>query len=278
MKGFTDWYDTKVCCSSHPSDYSCVDVVVTCVRNDLKSFFLCLLPATSSPLRCPLPDDPSPTMPPRGVPSGPRAAGQSSRQSNFRHSARGGIQKRGTTPLRTDRDGDFDMSEAAVGEGRAARSGRGTSIHGAAASQRSGTPEAGSRSRGRPRIGIDAAAVQRAVLREMGADERVTKASTARHSHASNRTQDGLETIRVKGLRQSKAASNRDGGIGDLLAFLERKATHPNEAQVKIKKVCLTSDIAGCQQLRRPGQSSGPLSFHVNPTERRPRYATVASG
>ncbi|KAM4059060.1 leucine rich repeats (2 copies) domain-containing protein [Hirsutella rhossiliensis] len=50
----------------------------------------------------------------------------------------------------------------------------------------------------------------------------------------------GLTFLRVRGLRQSKAAANQDGGLGDLLSFLERKAssftTGGQARQVMIKK------------------------------------------
>ncbi|KAK4059764.1 hypothetical protein Trihar35433_10580 [Trichoderma harzianum] len=36
---------------------------------------------------------------------------------------------------------------------------------------------------------------------------------------------EGLTWLRVRGLKQSKAASNSDGGLSDLLSFLERKAS-----------------------------------------------------
>ena len=48
----------------------------------------------------------------------------------------------------------------------------------------------------------------------------------------------GLQQISVTGWRRSKAASNPDGGVNDLLAFLERKATAPDARAVKITKVC----------------------------------------
>ena len=217
-------------------------------------------------------------MPPKVVSTGPGSARQSTRQASSRQPIRGGIQKRGATPLRTDRDGDLDMTEASSRGGRSARSGQGNSVRGAATSKRQGTPDSGLRPRGRPRPGIDTIAVQRAVLRQMGSDERLARGTRLRPSHATQEGREGLEKLKIQGLRESKAASNRDGGIGDLLAFLERKATHGNEVPVKIVKVCLTSDIAGRQQLHLSGQSSGPLSFHVNPTERRPRYAAVAPG
>lgn len=53
--------------------------------------------------------------------------------------------------------------------------------------------------------------------------------------------QNGSEQIRVVGLKQSKAASNPDGGVKDLLAFLERKANglaSSGNVPVRIRKVC----------------------------------------
>lgn len=74
---------------------------------------------------------------------------------------------------------------------------------------------------------------QQAILRGLGAkqanvlDSRITQGGT---------------TLQVDGLKDSKAASNSDGGLESLLGFLERKAagldSRSNRA-VKIKKVCL---------------------------------------
>lgn len=53
--------------------------------------------------------------------------------------------------------------------------------------------------------------------------------------------QNALEEIMVLGLKRSKAASNPDRGVKDLLAFLERKANGPltsGHALVRIRKVC----------------------------------------
>lgn len=62
-----------------------------------------------------------------------------------------------------------------------------------------------------------------------------------------------LEELMVVGLKQSKAASNRDGGVKDLLAFLERKATGPETPAtdaVRIRKVCGSLRCIGHQSLR----------------------------
>jgi nuclear RNA export factor len=49
-----------------------------------------------------------------------------------------------------------------------------------------------------------------------------------------------LESLQIDGFGSSKAASNPDGGLESLLAFLERKANahDPKAKPVKIKKVC----------------------------------------
>ncbi|TQS32825.1 hypothetical protein Golomagni_06848, partial [Golovinomyces magnicellulatus] len=56
----------------------------------------------------------------------------------------------------------------------------------------------------------------------------------------------GLTYLRVKGLKESKAVANQDGGLKDLINFLERKAssftTGRPKRQVMIKKVCKDID------------------------------------
>ena len=135
---------------------------------------------------------------------------------------------------------------------------------------------------------IDPAAIQRTVLRSMGTRDgssngpKTASQKVRLHDRGTDRElRDGLDKISVHGLKQSKAASNKDGGISDLMAFLERKATTPDELtkSVKIKKVCLTSLIAGRQQpLLAFSRRSGPLSFQANYLKRRPRYDAIASG
>ncbi len=131
--------------------------------------------------------------------------------------------------------------------------------------------------------GLDASAIQKAVLRSMGSTEPLPKNPRSlnkvlRGSGRGNEPRDGLDSIKVSGWQQSKAVSNEDGGIGRLVVFLERKATERSDGPVKIKKVCLTSRSTGHQQSQSYG-SSGSLSFYANLSERRPRYAvTIAPG
>lgn len=66
----------------------------------------------------------------------------------------------------------------------------------------------------------------------------------------------GLTYLRVKGLKESKATSNQDGGLKDLINFLERKAssftTGRQKRQVMIKKVCNIIDkLPGCTDFRQ---------------------------
>ena len=86
------------------------------------------------------------------------------------------------------------------------------------------------------------------------------------------------DQIIVKGFKQSKAATNPGGGISELIAFLERKATHPDAPEtVKIKKVCLKLQSAR-QQRYQSSKFSGPPSFQAKLSERRPRYYATALG
>ena len=219
-------------------------------------------------------------------PSGPRASRQSGRLTAGHLQNRGGIQKRNSTPTRVDKDGDLVMGAASTARASGSGSGRGASIRGSASARRHGTPDAlSSRVSSRPsRTGIDPSAIQKAVLRGMGSDAKLPRNSRAgarliRGSGRDRELRDGYDRISVLGLKESKAASNEDGGVKDLVIFLERKATErqPEKQAVKIKKVSLTVQLAGHQQLQSFGL--GPLSFQAKPSERRPRYAaTIAPG
>lgn len=224
------------------------------------------------------------------APTGPRASRQSNRLIASRQPNRGGIQKRNASTARVDRDGDLVMEASSTGArgGRAKGNGsgaaiRGAAIRGAANISRRATPDGGRRA---PRTGIDTAAIQKAVLRDMGSNESVPKGPRSRTHGVRGRentreARDSLRTITILGLKESKAASNRGGGISELIGWLERKATHPDAPSreaVKIKKVCLTSQLAGHQQRIHPPGQTIPLSFQANSLKRRPRYAAAASG
>lgn len=195
---------------------------------------------------------------------------------------RGGIQKRGATPLKVDKDGDLDMSGTESKNNkiqRSVRSGRGTAVRGSVQAPRNlqnGKPNFPSKTRP-TKAGVATAVVQKAVLKEMGVKDPAQGIRSLR-SRTNAHNIDSLEKVRVTGLKQSKAASNQDGGVSDLIAFLERKATRGEEEPLKIKKVCLTLNIAGRHRLSPYGPISGLLSSQDIFIERRPRYSPIAFG
>lgn len=231
-------------------------------------------------------------MPPRNStpPSGPRAARDTRHSSN---PSRGGIQKRRGDPLRTDKDGDLDM-DAAAGRGAGGdrgRGGRGGRGRGQFQAQPGGPSVGRGTSRNDPNNGgLNARVLQKALLRGIGAGAAIVRGPrnrmrmTAILDEAAGRgndreRRDGLVQISVRGWKESKAAANPDGGIKDLVAFLERKATTPNTSAnetVRIRKVCLTSPFVGHQR-HRFFALSGQLSFHANISERRPRPSKSAA-
>ena len=177
-------------------------------------------------------------------PTGPRA-GRNNEASRF--TRRGGVQKRGQQTVRVDNDGDLDMDFNGVGRGR----GRGRG-----AEHRRGTLPLtnghGNPFRDSRRNKVDLSAVQKGVFRIMGEANKGSRLSL-RNVKTTGQTAGGmdkpaaggLDQILIRGLRQSKAASNADGGLESLLSWLERKATGPNGESVRVKKVCLTLYIAG---------------------------------
>lgn len=169
-------------------------------------------------------------MAPRGprAAQGPRAPiGQPGRETksttlNSKPVAKGGVQKR-KSGLRTDGDGDLDMS--ATTRRSARNAGAGATRGGAA----------GKSSRGASKISD---AVQRHLKNgDVDLESRVSQPGDRKKG----RPVPNLTYLRVRGLKDSKASRNSDGGLSDLLAFLERKATSftsgRRKRQVKIKKV-----------------------------------------
>ena len=185
-----------------------------------------------------------------------------------------------------DKDGDLDM-DAAAGRGRGC-GGRG---RGPFQAQTGGPSGGRGTSRNGPINGsANATVLQKALLRGVGAGEAIVRGprnglrmkgildEAAGRGNGRGR-KDGLVHISVRGWKESKAASNPDGGVKDLVAFLERKATAPNSSAneaVRIRKVCLTSPFVGHQR-HRTFALSGPLSFHAKLSERRPRHSKSAA-
>jgi nuclear RNA export factor len=152
-------------------------------------------------------------------PRGPRHG-----SSGGRGGGRGGgiAKRRAGGPTRIDKDGDLDM-EAATGTNarKAGKAGAEGSIPTRPRADRRG----GMKNSGRGG-NLTMQRTQAAILR--GMDSQQTNI---------------LVTLWVKGLKDSKAASNQDGGHQSLVQFLERKASSldaKSNKTVKIKKVCLS--------------------------------------
>lgn len=163
---------------------------------------------------------------------------------------RGGIQKRSRDSSRAEKETEMDID--AVGGDVTGRGRRDPRRDRVSLRARGG---AGSghdvRIVGSARTSLNAAAVQKAIIRGLGSEDAIRSLRqghrTARllGNHAGkdkDAAPKGLTQLVVRGFKDSKAASNPDGGIKDLLAFLERKASADVSARetVKIKKVCLT--------------------------------------
>lgn len=174
--------------------------------------------------------------------------------------------------------------DQAGANGRASGRGRGAAIRGTARTRRGGTSDPlGARPSRPTRTGIDPSVIQKVVLRGMGSSETASRGprSSLRNVRGRGITRpidEAWDQIAVNGFKQSKAAANPGGGISELLAFLERKATHPDAPEpVKIKKVCLTLHSAR-QQRHQNSKLSGPPSFQAKLSERRPRFHATAFG
>lgn len=156
----------------------------------------------------------------------PKSAAVKARASN-----RAGITKR---KGRVDGDGDMSM------DGATRRVKTNTASNETSSSGRPATRAAASqRARG-------ASKAAQTVLKHLTNGKAGDLASRVSNVATSKSKGGALTYLRVHGLKQSKAASNPDGGLKDLLGFLERKATSLIEGrrtrQVIIRKVCTTID------------------------------------
>ena len=173
------------------------------------------------------------------APRGPRASasrGDRGATLGAKTTTRGGVQKRRSGATKTDLDGDLDMD--ATGK-RVARN-TGSDSKGA-------KPKPSRAAPGQPARGASRAA--QTVLKHLKGNDasslasRVSAAASGRSIRPRGKGA-ALRFLRIHGLKQSKAVNNPDGGLGDLLAFLERKATSFTGRpvrQVIIKKVCRSS-------------------------------------
>jgi nuclear RNA export factor len=149
----------------------------------------------------------------------PRGKNQPAREGRnplgAKSSSRGGIQKR-RGPTKTDNDGDLDMDAPSK------RLNRGSANETSGRGRPSGRGPPG---RG-PQPSRGAAKVAQIVMKQLGSGNssdlsaRVSRPTKSRGGYI-----EGLTWLRIRGLKQSKAASNPDGGLSDLLSFMERKAS-----------------------------------------------------
>jgi hypothetical protein len=160
-----------------------------------------------------------------------------------RNSRGGGIAKRKT---RTDRDGDLVMDPTAR-----ARPGGGVSKGG-----KSSTPK----TRG-AKPGTRGAGFEKKLANHVGGDSSAVRTRPSR----------GLEELRVTGHKNSKAASNTDGGMNSLIAWIEKRSSLKAKRAIKVKKVhSSTPAHPTCSQ------SPGPVRFRLQPiSERRPETSTL---
>lgn len=131
--------------------------------------------------------------------------------------SRGGIRKRGAI-TRTDRDGDLDMG-AATQRGRGGKRARG---HGPSRDLAS-------------RMELDRDRIHKAI-----SSGDATSQANIRQGATKART----EEFSITGWKESKAASNPDGGIRSLLDWLEKKSFSTKPGRKNIIKVCATSALA----------------------------------
>lgn len=169
-------------------------------------------------------------MAPRGGKGGSaREARNATRKATT--TSRGGISKRKAG--RTDTDGDLDMDSVGRRAKKPASESKPT---------RTSSRISSNNSRGPSRAA-------QAVLKHLGNGTAATLASRISNNSSGKgpkgRAPDmsGLTMLRVGGLKQSKAASNAGGGLNDLLAFLERKAStfrtgSARKRNVTVRKVC----------------------------------------
>jgi nuclear RNA export factor len=156
---------------------------------------------------------------------GPASSGRGARnaQANTgKPSTRGGISKRrGGGPLKVDRDGDLSMDASATANGSQSHLRR---------------PKNNAAPSG-PRNPRPTAKAQQIIQRVLNGDASQVSSRTRGSLRAS---MVPLMTLKVEGLKASKAASNEGGGLKDLLAFLERKAQsiEQHARPIRIKKVC----------------------------------------
>ncbi|KAG9962092.1 hypothetical protein KCU61_g5057, partial [Aureobasidium melanogenum] len=131
-----------------------------------------------------------------------------------RNSRGGGIAKRKT---RTDRDGDLVMDPTAR-----ARPGGGISKGGKSSAPKTRGAKPGTRGAG----------FEKKLANHVGGDSSAVRTRPSR----------GLEELRVTGHKNSKAASNTDGGMNSLIAWIEKRSSLKAKRAIKVKKSRIEGD------------------------------------
>ncbi|KAK1451802.1 TAP domain-containing protein [Colletotrichum melonis] len=175
----------------------------------------------------------APPRAPRGTPSGPAREGRNS-TLGAKTSRGGGIQKRKGGRTQTDRDGDLDMGS---GTGTSSTRRSNNVNRGPSDDSNNSRPQRSARSNGPPTK--PGSKVHQAIARHLDTGDGNDLVSRRKGQGP------GLVWLSVKGLKESKAASNNDGGLRDLIMFLERKATtlSGRNKTVHIKKSSLKGDL-----------------------------------
>jgi len=166
-------------------------------------------------------------MAPRGAKAKTASAGRETRSTtlNSKSSSRGGISKR-RGQGRVDNDGDLDMGA------------------GATRTQHGGDGNA--RGRGDGKTGRGASKTAQTILKHLTSGDADRISSRVKNPEAAKQARSKANAapvvyLRVHGHKASKASSSKDGGLSQLLAFLERKATErvrSKSRNVIIRKVC----------------------------------------
>jgi nuclear RNA export factor len=214
-------------------------------------------------------------------PTGPRGSSPARRGIG-----RSGIQKRRGGPPRVDKDGDLVMDtvegKVIVGGGSGRSEGN--------KSLRARAGARGGQVAGTPRGNLSTQQSQQAIIRGLESQQvnvlesRISQGAFIEHPGPVRKDwrhdpQTPPVSLRVRGLKESKAALNHDGGLKDLLSFLERKVNGQDvesHKMVRIKKVCLIIKVT-----ESPGATQPPLGytspFPGQVGTRRPKSTTGSS-
>ena len=156
---------------------------------------------------------------------------------------------------RADRDGDLNMGVAIKGRGRVGKA----PPTGPAGSSR-GDPTSRA-SRGGARRGLLSGTARGAILRQAASGDVSMKEGRVGTSRG------GLVQLEVTGWEKNKNTSAADGGVSNLISWMERKASNRlgSRRSVKVKKVCCRQHLAIRRTLFcQPAAISGPPSFAAN--------------